>query len=146
VYAENLVEEAVFLLAEWLTSGVVHGSVAFPEVSIQVTVSLRKALKSSRGDSSMVKEAGLVRGLVDRIEDSAQWMERKRSTVTFSPGNDSQVEDWERTIKGKIDESPMGKYFKILQKTREKRRKLIDKVCVDECPQYSAHNDFRLCP
>jgi nucleolar complex protein 2 len=128
----------VFLLAEWLTSGVVHGSVAFPEMSIQVTVSLRKALKSSsRGDPSMVKEAGLVRGLVDRIEDSAQWMEQKRSTVTFSPGNDSQVEDWERTMKGKIDESPMGKYFKVLQKMREKRRKLVDKVCVHESRQHN---------
>ena len=76
----------------------------------------------------MVKEVGLVKALVDRIEDSARWMEQRRSTVTFSPRDATQVEDWEVAIKQKIGESPLGKYLKVLQKTREKRRKLIDKV------------------
>ena len=129
VYAENLVEEAIFLLAEWLASATVHGSVAFPEASVPVAITLRRALKSSsKGDFSVVKEASLVKALVDRIQDSARWMEQRRSTVTFTPRDATQVEDWEVAIKHKIGESPLGKYLKVLQRTREKRRKLIDNV------------------
>ena len=130
VYTENLVEEAVYLLAEWLASGAVHGSVAFPEVVVPVTVVLRKAIKSSsKGSSSGIgKEVGIVKGLVERIEESARWVEQKRKTVTFAPGKTAAVEAWELEIRGEIGDSPLGKYIKVQRKTREKRRKLIDKV------------------
>jgi nucleolar complex protein 2 len=131
VYADNLVEEAVFLLAEWLASRAVHGSVAFPEVIVPVTVVLRKAMKaSSKGSAGVGNQIGIIKGLVERMEESAQWIEQRRKGVAFAPGKNIEVERWELAIKEKIEESPLGKYVKVQRKARDKRRNLIDKVRV----------------
>jgi nucleolar complex protein 2 len=135
VYAEGLVEDASLLLAEWLASGVVLGSIAFPEIIVPVVVQLRKAIKgakrmpSSKGSSGTEKEVRVLKTLVERIEDSARWVEQKRKTVSFAPGKVAQVEEWEAGMKESIDESPLGKYVKILQKLKEKRQRLLAKVC-----------------
>jgi len=129
VYAEGLIEEAGYLLAEWLASRPVQGSVAFPELVVPLTVVLRKAIKvakSSSGKNVSGKDVSVVKGLVERIEESAKWVEEKRKGVTFAPGMLGEVEDWESQVK--IEESPLGKYIKVQRKTREKRRQLIEKA------------------
>lgn len=128
VYAEGLVEESSFLLAEWLATRSVQASIAFPEITVPLVVMLRKAVKTAKASSnSLGKDVGAVKGLVERIEDSARWVEQKRSTVTFAPGKLSEVDDWQVALK--VEDSPMGKYVKVQRKTREKRRKLVEKVC-----------------
>ncbi|KAJ8502657.1 hypothetical protein ONZ45_g11555 [Pleurotus djamor] len=126
IYTEAIVEEATFLLAEWFASRVVQGSVAFPEVTVPVVISLRKALKSAKNVSG--KEVTPVKTLVERVEESARWVEQKRKSVTFGPGNTAKVEEWQRQVQDKIEESPMAKYTKILKKAREKRRQLLEKA------------------
>jgi nucleolar complex protein 2 len=138
VCAESLVEEASFILAEWLASKTVQGSIAFPEVVIPVIVLLRKALKSAkvlstpkRGKSSGTSmEVGSVKTLVERVEETARWVELKRNAVTFAPGQTAQVEEWEAEMSVKIEGSPLSKYVKVLKTTREKRRMLVTKVCL----------------
>ncbi|EIN05833.1 Noc2-domain-containing protein [Punctularia strigosozonata HHB-11173 SS5] len=134
VYAEELVEDATFILAEWLASRPVQGSIAFPEIAVPITIVLRKALKSAtkskqsgggKGKPSG-KEASFVKGLVDRIEESAKWVEQQRKSVEFAPKQTSQVQEWERAVK--VEESPLGKYVKVQRKAREKRRQLMDKA------------------
>ncbi|KAK7055141.1 Noc2-domain-containing protein [Favolaschia claudopus] len=110
IYSEGLIEEAVYLLAEWLASPAVHGSVAFPEIVVPIVVMLRKGVKAAKtgGGSGAAKDLGLVKGLLERIEESAK--------------------EWETALVAKVEESPLAKYVKVQRKTRERRRKLVDKA------------------
>ncbi|KAF8130270.1 Noc2-domain-containing protein [Boletus edulis] len=136
VYTEGLVDEATFILAEWLISAPVHGSIAFPEITVPIVVSLRKTLKTakstskSKPKSGAQKEVGVVKGLVERIEESAKWMEAKRKGVQFGPGKLSEVEMWEANLR--VEESPLAKYVKVQRKAREKRKNLVDKAAKGE--------------
>jgi nucleolar complex protein 2 len=131
VYAEGLVEESSFLLAEWLASKPVQGSVAFPELVVPLVVVLRKAIKATKSSGSNAKnssgkDVSVVKGLLERIEESSKWVEQKRKGVMFTPRMLAEVEDWESRVK--VEESPLGKYIKVQRKTREKRRLLVEKV------------------
>jgi len=131
VYAEGLVEESVYLLAEWLASQTVQGSIAFPEIVIPVVVVLRKSVKSAKAGpgSGSGKDLALVKGLLERVEEGARWVEQRRKGVGFAPGRIRDVEQWEKDVKSQIEDSPLGRYVKVQRKTREKRRKLVEKVC-----------------
>lgn len=130
VYAEGVVEETTFSLAEWLNTRVVHGSIAFPELVIPLVVMVRKSLKAAKTGKGSGKEAGVVKALVERVEESARWVEERRKAVTFAPGQLDDVNKWTRDIGEKLDETPVGKYVRVQRKAREKRRKLVEKVCV----------------
>lgn len=128
--SEGLAEEAAFLLTEWLASVSVHGSIGFPEIVVPVVVLLRRSLKNSNLKAkSSGKEHGIVKTMLERVEESARWIEQKRSGVTFSPSKVGNVQEWEEEIRKKLHESPLGKYLKIQRKAREKRQSLNEKVC-----------------
>ncbi|KAJ3500788.1 hypothetical protein NLJ89_g9637 [Agrocybe chaxingu] len=110
VLAEGLTEEAVFLLAEWLGSAPVHGSIAFPEIVVPVVVVLRKSLKNAKNGSS--KDQSLVKVFLERVDESAKWMDQRRKSVQFAPSKIDEVQDWEKSVKSKLDETPLGKYLK----------------------------------
>ncbi|KAI0077656.1 Noc2-domain-containing protein [Panus rudis PR-1116 ss-1] len=136
VYNEGLAEEATFVLAEYLSSQPLHASIAFPEIVVPIVMFLRKALKASKdkvhsskggkGGLMHAKEAGMVKALVERIEESAKWMEDKRKNVGFAPGKMGEVEKWEKNVK--VEDTPLGKYVKVQKKAREKRKKLVEKA------------------
>lgn len=125
IYSETLADEAVFILAEWLGSRHVQGSIAFPEIVVPLVTVLRKCIKNSKGG----KEAGLVKSLIEHVEDGAKWVEESRKNVVFSPGQMEEVEQWEQSLK--IASSPMEKWLKVLRKQRAKRKEMAEKVdCV----------------
>ncbi|KAF8556773.1 Noc2-domain-containing protein [Imleria badia] len=128
VYMEGLVDETTFTLAEWLISAPVHGSIAFPEITVPIVVSLRKTLKTAKSTSKggAHKQVEVVKALVERIEESAKWMEEKRKGVRFGPGTLSDVETWEANLR--IEDSPLAKYVKVQRKARVKRKTLVDKA------------------
>ncbi|PPQ68981.1 hypothetical protein CVT25_009166 [Psilocybe cyanescens] len=132
VLLEGIIEESVYLLAEWLASAPVHGSVAFPEIIVPILILLRKSLKagkSSKTGSTGGKDQTLVKVFLERVEESSKWMEEKRKTVHFAPSRMGDVQEWERTIKSKLEsDTPLGKYLKVQRKMREKRRKLVEKA------------------
>jgi nucleolar complex protein 2 len=114
-----------------LGSKPVQGSVAFPELVVPLVVVLRKAIKATKSSGSNAKnssgkDVSVVKGLLERIEESSKWVEQKRKGVMFTPGMLAEVEDWESRVK--VEESPLGKYIKVQRKTREKRRLLVEKV------------------
>ncbi|KLO16607.1 Noc2-domain-containing protein [Schizopora paradoxa] len=123
VFLSTVLEEAIFLLATWLAARPVQASVAFPEVVVPVLVSLRKGLKKASGG----KEAAMVKGLVDRVEECARIVAEKRKGVNFGPKALHEVRAWERALD--VEETPLGKYVKSQAKLREKRRQLVEKVC-----------------
>ncbi|KAJ3937685.1 MAG: Noc2-domain-containing protein [Lentinula lateritia] len=130
VYVEGLIEEVTYLSAEWLSTKAVHGSIAFPEIVVPVLVVLKKAIKTVKSNGSR-KDSASIKTLVERIEDSVRWSDQRRKEVKLAPNMISAVEVWERELKAKVDESPLGKYVKVQQKTREKQRKLIQKARED---------------
>lgn len=113
----------MYLLAEWLATPQTQGSVAFPELVVGPTVTLKKSVKHASGG----KEAGTVKGLLERVEEGSRWIAERRKAVTFAPKNLDELHRWERAIN--LEETPMGKYVKMQRKVREKRRKLVEKVC-----------------
>lgn len=123
VYAENLANEAALLIAEWLSARAVHASIAFPDLVVPIVVSLRRALKNAHGGP---KVSATVKALVERVEDSARWASQRRAGVTFAPGLAAAVGSWEADLE--LDDAPLIKYARVLRKTREKQRKLIEKV------------------
>ncbi|OJT12355.1 Nucleolar complex protein 2 [Trametes pubescens] len=129
VYNEGLAEESAFLLAEYLASPPVQGSIGFPEIVVPITLLLRKAIKGAKGAQGKLakaKETGVVKVLVDRIDESGQWVEQKRKNVLFAPGKTGEVERWEDDLK--VEDSPLARYVKVQRKAREKRRKLVEKA------------------
>jgi len=131
VYSEGVLEEATYLLVEWLATPVVQGSIAFPEIIVPIVVLLRKCLKATNTASgtSSGKDVAFLKVVLERIEESVRWVEQKRKGVSFVPGKLGEVERWEKDLRAKIEESPLGKYLKVQRKIREKRRKLMEKVC-----------------
>ncbi|KAG6891449.1 hypothetical protein C0992_006708 [Termitomyces sp. T32_za158] len=131
VYYEGVLEESAYLLTEWLASPTVQGSISFPEIVVPIVVLLRKALKASRsGGSSSGKDQDAVKVLLERIEESAKWIEQRRKSVVFAPGQLAEVESWVRELRDKVEDSPLGKYLKVQKRLREKRRKLVEKACL----------------
>lgn len=122
----------MYLLAEWLASASVHGSIAFPETVVPVVIMLRKSVKAAKtggtSAASSAKDLGLVKGLLERIEESAQWVEQRRKGVVLAPSKLGAVREWERGLAANLENSPLGSYVKVQRKTRERRRKLVDKV------------------
>ena len=125
VYNEGLAEEAAFLLAAHLASAPVHASAGFPEATVPTVLLLRKAAK---GAAHRGKEAALARALVERVEESARWAERRRAGLAFAPARMAEVERWEADAADALKDAPLARYVKVQRKAREKRRQLVEKV------------------
>ena len=80
----------------------------------------------------MGKEAGNVKGFVERVEETAKYVAEKRKAVTFSPKNLDLVRRWEGQLSSDSGETPLGKYVKSQRKARERRRKLLEKARTGE--------------
>ena len=128
VYEEGLIEEATYLLGDYLSSRPIMSSIAFPEVTTPIVVTLRRALKTGKasGGSAKLKGVGMVKSLVERVEESAKVAEKQRLSVRFGPGDTKEVDEWEGGLN--VEETPLGKYMKVQKKVRDKKRKLVEKV------------------
>ena len=125
IYAEGLVEETCYLLAEW--GAVSQSSVAFPETVVPITVALKRTIKEAKAaNAGVAKAVGGIKTLVERLEEGAKWVKERRASVAFSPADRSEVDRWQRSVK--IAETPVGKYATVLRKAREKRRALLEKA------------------
>jgi len=125
VYAENVCDEAVYLMAQWCES--MQGSVAFPELMVPVLAVLKKALKKGGGSGSGGgKSAAAVKTLVERVEDGIKWVSSRRDGLDFAPKMRDEVDSWEASVE--VEQTPVGKWVKVLKKARERNRKLAEKA------------------
>lgn len=115
----------MYVLAEWLGTAQVQGSIAFPEICVPVGIVLKKSVKGAKGS----KQAGAVKALVERMEEGAKWIEERRRNVAFAPADVEQVRAWQAAVREKLDDTPVGKGLKMLRKARERRMRLLEKVC-----------------
>ncbi|KAK0478737.1 Noc2-domain-containing protein [Armillaria novae-zelandiae] len=128
VYAEGVIEESSFLLAEWLSTAAVQGSIAFPEIVIPILVTLRKSLKAARVGSGSGKDLGVIKTLIERVEESARWVESRRKNLKIAPARQGDVDAWQDEAKSMVGDSPLARYVKVQRKAREKRRELVEKA------------------
>ncbi|KAL0579392.1 Nucleolar Complex 2 protein [Marasmius crinis-equi] len=126
VYSEGLIEEASYLLSEWLAVSSVHGSIGFPEITVPITVVLKKAMKSAKSGGLSGKDLGHIKTLLERVEESTHWVEQRRKGVQLAPGKIDAIQEWERELGSQLAESPLSKYVKVQRKAREKKRKMME--------------------
>jgi nucleolar complex protein 2 len=124
IYAETLADESIYVLAEWMGTSQVQGSIAFPEICVPIGLLLKKSIKGAKG----VKQAAVAKMLVERMEEGVKWIEERRRGVTFAPAAVDEVRAWQEDVRVKLGDTPVGKALKLLRKAREKRMKLLEKV------------------
>ncbi|KAG8908846.1 Nucleolar Complex 2 protein [Tulasnella sp. 403] len=133
VLSAGVVEECTFLLGEWCEC--VHGSIAFPELMIPVLATLKRTIKKSKGGKGVMD----LKVLVERIEESCRWVETRRSTVKFAPGDGRQVADWQRNID--ISETPVAKWVRVQRKARANREELRKKAASGTAEMLDSEDD-----
>ncbi|KAE8355360.1 Noc2p family-domain-containing protein [Aspergillus coremiiformis] len=131
VYQDGVGEQIAELLAEFFVLWTKH--IAFPELSIPVVVSLKRWLKQVSSRSSGNKNAKInqmILLLVQKVEANARWIEDRRASVTYTPRNRADVEnflkdvDWEST--------PLGAFVKSQRKIREEKAALLEEARREE--------------
>lgn len=124
VYAETLSEEATYVLAEWLALPQIQGSIAFPEITIPISIVLKKTIKNSKA----TKQVNSAKTVLERMNETAMSVDDARRKVQFAPRDLDKVKDWERELRGKLGETPISKIVNVLRKAREKKNKLLQKA------------------
>lgn len=89
---------------------------------LPVVVVLKKCVKRANGGKGVVQ----AKTLVERIEDGVKWVGSRRENVGFAPGERNEVERWEGNVK--VEETPLGKWMRVVRKAREKKAALADKA------------------
>lgn len=123
IYQDGVCDQVVDLLGEFFA---LHSkSVAFPELSIPVVITLRRFTKRSNN----VKFNKQLLRLVERLEENSKFIQQKRNKIEFSPKNRAQVSvflkeyDWQKT--------PIGSYVVAQRQVREERLKMLREAALD---------------
>lgn len=145
VYQDGLGAELCFLLAEFFACWSKH--IAFPELAMPPMVMMKRWLKSAtstaskpstststnqQGASSMTrgkgprngKLAGQIALVVQKMDLNAQWIEERRSQVTFTPSQREEVDAFLRDVP--VEETPMGAFVVGMRAQREERERLLE--------------------
>ncbi|KAF5861973.1 Nucleolar Complex 2 protein [Aspergillus alliaceus] len=131
VYQDGVGEQVAELISEFFVLWTKH--IAFPELSVPIVVSLKRWLKqvSSRsGGNKNTKINQMILLLVQKVEANARWIEDRRSSVTYTPRNRAEVEnflkdvDWEST--------PLGAFVKSQRKIRGEKAALLEEARREE--------------
>ncbi|MCJ1452079.1 Nucleolar Complex 2 protein [Mycoblastus sanguinarius] len=140
VYQDGVGQQIQELLAEFF--GCWAKNIAFPELTIPPTVSLKRWLKSassppSKGNthSSIRKERegkgnknaklnASISLLLHKISANAQFIEQRRSDVRFGPSDREGVEGFLRDVS--IEETPLGAFVEGMRRQREERERVVE--------------------
>jgi nucleolar complex protein 2 len=124
-YADGLAEEVSFLLVEHFAS--LSASIAFPELVLPVLVTLKRQVKN-KGGGANPKLTGLLKTLVEKMEQNKKWVEERREKVEFAPGQRDSVERYEAEAEADKEKTPLGTYARLQRKLRDQRRALLEKA------------------
>lgn len=119
VFLQDAADQMTELISEFF---VLHcKSIAFPELAAPGIVHIKRYLKKYTPRGKWVETLRLV---VQKLEANSEYIQRKRSDVTYAPDKREEVdaflkeEDWEST--------PIGAYVSAQRKLREEREKAIE--------------------
>ena len=147
VYQDGLGTELCFLLAEFFACWSKH--IAFPELAMPPMAMMKRWLKSSASttskpsssaalNSSGAPSSTTTRGkgprnsklasqialVLQKMQLNAQWIEERRSQVTFTPSHREEVEAFLRDVP--VEETPMGAFLVGMRAQREERERLLN--------------------
>lgn len=128
VYQDGLVDELLFLLLEFFATQ--STSIAFPELSLPISMNLKKISKRSKNP----KLTNGLKALLERIESNAQFIEGKRSKVEFSPQDREEIDLFHHNLSSsKADTAtPLRSFLKLQRKLRDQKRELLEKSMQDD--------------
>lgn len=124
VYSDALIQEAVYLLGEYL--GVLSTQIAFPELALPISLAIKRHSKAAGGNMSPGSRAQL-KTLLERLEANSQFIEQQRRTVQFAPGDRDQVAAFLDDDKD-ANRAPLKSWLKLLRKQREQNRAMLDRA------------------
>ncbi|VBB71659.1 Putative nucleolar complex protein 2 [Podospora comata] len=127
VYQDGVGEQVVELLSEFFVLWA--KSIAFPEFSLPVVISLKRWLKEARKRSTGNKNGklgGSLVLLVQKLEANAKFIEERRAKVEFAPKDRAQVEGFLKDLE--VERTPVGAFVVGQRKLREERRKVVEEA------------------
>lgn len=138
VYQDGLGAQLAELLAEFFGCWAKH--IAFPELAIPPTVLLKRWLKAAsttfpssrpssassstkakkrQGGNRNAKVNASIMLLLQKLDLNARWIEARRRTVTFGPGNRAAVEAFLNEVP--VADTPLGAFVVGMRKQHEER-------------------------
>lgn len=122
VYADQLVDETLFYLLEFLH--LFAKSIAFPELVVPIVVALKRVIKTSKSsrDTSNPKLVSAVKGLLEKIQRQSSYIVEKRVSVDFAPKDINQVEAF---LAKSTTETPIESATRLARKVRNERKALL---------------------
>lgn len=134
VYQESLAEELTFLMGEFFAA--MSRNISFPEMTIPVLANLKRFLKRGHGSG---KAKAQIKTVVEKIEATRIWVEKKRRGVNFAPNERTEVDAFLEG--GSIDETPIGSWIRLQKKVRDQRRQEIEAAQREERGQPEGSDD-----
>ncbi|GAA5870451.1 hypothetical protein JCM8547_004035 [Rhodosporidiobolus lusitaniae] len=128
VYADALVDETLFLLAEYYAA--LSTSIAFPELALPAIVALRRTAKKAATSGNQARLASMLKQLVEKLESSSTWVEQRREKVEFAPNKRDKVDRF--LANEETSKTPMGTHVKLLRKAREARKATMERAVHQE--------------
>lgn len=125
VYQETLAEEMVYILGQF--HALVSKNIAFPEMTIPVVTTLRRYMKKHGGSGKVTAQ---IKTLVEKIEATRTWVEKKRTTVSFAPNDRQEVANFLQDVK--IEQTPIGGWMRLQTKVRDQKREDIEAALREE--------------
>lgn len=100
-------------------------SIGFPECTYPVTVRLRRVMKANKKATAVLKT---VKPLIDKLEESARFIQTERANVTFSPKDVAAMDAWSATLQASGKASPIARHYKVWCAADANRRRKMEAV------------------
>ena len=132
VYAGQIAEEVQYLLLEFVATQA--RSLAFPELSIPISVQLRRTMKTFAHSSTSNKTETLLRTLLDKVAQQKVWVEKRRQGIDYAPASLASKRKMDAFLKKEGPEGPLEAALKLAKKVRTQKKKLLEqsKVQIDQ--------------
>lgn len=139
IYQDGLGDQVTELLAEFFACWAKH--IAFPELIIPPTVLLRRWLKTANTSSTSTSASSASKAkskpagnrnakvnasialLLQKLDLNARWIEDRRKTITFAPGNRDAVDTFLSDVE--FADAPLGAFVLGARKLREERERVL---------------------
>lgn len=143
IYQDGLGAQLAELLAEFFGCWAKH--IAFPELVIPPTVLLKRWLKAAstashsshpssasassnkakkqQGGNRNAKVNASIALLLQKLDLNVRWIEARRRTVTFGPGNRAAVETFLNEVP--VADTPLGAFVVGMRKQQEERERVL---------------------
>lgn len=125
IYQSSLSDQLIELLSEYLVLWCTH--IAYPELSLPLTVTLKRWLKHASNPATGNKNATLNQALlllVHKSEANAKWIRNRREKVSFAPRDRGEVEKFSNGVGW--EDSPLGAFVKGQRELRVQRSRVVE--------------------